>query len=257
MFMNVQAFQERWATSADAERANKDTFLVELCDVLDVARPQPKTGDPAKDLYVFEKDVARARADGPSIGFVDLYKHGCFLLEAKQYGTLKRDSPAWNLAISKAHGQALGYATHLDTPPPFLLVLDIGYSFDVYASFDGTGAYRPFPDGLRKRFFLRNLGAHVETLRAIWTEPQALDPTKRSAKVTREVAAQIAQLARALESAGHAPERVATFLMRCLFTMFAEDVGLLPEDLFKRGLADWWLPNPASFAAGVASLWSA
>ncbi|MDX1997028.1 MAG: hypothetical protein SF066_04855, partial [Thermoanaerobaculia bacterium] len=34
-------------------------------------------------------------------------------------------------------------------------------------------------------------------------------------------------------------------------------MGLLPEDLFKRGLADWWLPNPASFAAGVASLWSA
>lgn len=255
--MNLEEFIARWAASGDAERANKDTFLVELCDVLEVPRPEPKTGDPTRDGYVFEKDVARAKAGGPSIGFVDLYKHGCFLLEAKQYGTLKRDSPAWNLAISKAHGQALGYATHLDEPPPFLLVIDIGHSFDLYASFDGTGAYRPFPDGLRKRFFLRDLAAHVETLRAIWTTPHALDPAQRSAKVTREVAAQIALLARALEGAGHTPERVATFLMRCLFTMFAEDVGLLPDRIFTRGLADWWIPHPPGFAAGVASLWSA
>jgi hypothetical protein len=55
-------FISRWTASGDAERANKDSFLNELCDVLGVERPHPKTGDPARDLYAFEKDVPRTRA---------------------------------------------------------------------------------------------------------------------------------------------------------------------------------------------------
>ncbi len=253
-------FNDRWSKSGDAERANKDSFLNELCDVLGVERPHPKTGIAEQDLYVFEKDVARAKAGGTSIGRVDLYKHGSFLLEAKQTsatGPKRRDSPAWNQMMSAAHGQALGYAAHLDAPPPFLLVCDIGYCFDVYASFDGTGVYRAFPDGHRKRIFLANLVEHADLLRAIWNDPQSLDPSKRTAAVTREIAEHIAALARALEAAGQDPERVATFLMRCLFTMFAEDIGLLPEKPFSHALENWWLPNPASFPGGVASLWRA
>jgi hypothetical protein len=258
--MNLDQFIARWAVSGDEERANKDSFLNELCDVLGVERPHPKTGDPARDLYVFEKGVALTRAGGLSVGRVDLYKHGSFLLEAKQGGAAgpkKRDSPAWNLLMSAAHGQALGYAAHLDPPPPFLLVCDIGYCFDVYASFDGTGVYRAFPDGHRKRFFLRDLAEHVELLRAIWNDPHSLDPSKRTAVVTRDIAEHIAVLARALEAAGHDPEGVATFLMRCLFTMFAEDVGLLPDKPFSYALENIWLPKPAAFPRGVASLWKA
>src|SRR6187549_2038890 len=227
--MNLDVFSARWSVSGDAERANKDSFLNELCDALGVERPHPKIGDPARDLYVFEKDVMRTRAGGTSIGRVDLYKQGSFLLEAKQgaaTGPKRRDSPAWNQMMSAAHGQALGYAAHLDAPPPFLLVCDIGYCFDVYASFDGTGVYRAFPDGHRKRIFLANLAEHADLLRAIWNDPESLDPSKRTAAVTREIAEHIAALARALEAAGQDPERVATFLMRCLFTMFAEDIGL-------------------------------
>lgn len=258
--MTLEAFIARWSASGQAERANKDSFLNELADALGVERPHPKTGDPARDLYVFEKNVPRARAEGSTTGFVDLYKHGCFLLEAKQgaaTGPRRRDSPAWNQMMSEAHGQALGYASQLTSPPPFLVVCDIGHCFDLYATFDGTGFYRAFPDGLRKRIFLKDLARHAELLRAIWTDPASLDPAKRSAAVTREVAAKIADLARALEAAGHGPEAVATFLMRCLFTMFAEDVGLLRERVFSHALESYWLPSPASFPGGVGSLWRA
>lgn len=106
--MPLDRFIARWSASGDAERANKDSFLNELCDVLDVERPHPKTGDPSRDLYVFEKDVPRTRDGGTSIGRVDLYKHGSFLLEAKQRaatGPKRRDSPAWNQMMSDAHGQ--------------------------------------------------------------------------------------------------------------------------------------------------------
>jgi hypothetical protein len=82
--MTFDEFIARWTASGDAERANKDSFLNELCDVLGVERPHPKTGDPARDLYVFEKDVPRSRAGAATIGWVDLYKSGSFLLEAKQ-----------------------------------------------------------------------------------------------------------------------------------------------------------------------------
>ncbi len=258
--MTIEQFLARWAESGAAERANKDAFLSELCDVLDVERPRPKTGNAAVDTYVFEKDVPRARAGGASTSFVDLYKEGCFLLEAKQgalSGSKRRGTPAWNQLMSEAHGQALGYASNLDAPPPFLLVSDLGYCFDVYASFDGTGLYRPFPDGHRKRIFLADLAQHAEMLRAIWTDPSSLDPAKRSAAVTRDIAEQIAALARALEAAGHAPERVASFLMRCLFTMFSEDVGLLAHRPFTDALEKYWLPAPTSFPSGVASLWQA
>src|SRR5690606_20206414 len=60
-----------------------------------------------------------------------------------------------------------------------------------------------------------------------------LDPSRESARVTRDIAHRLARLARSLEQAGHAPEQVAQFLMRCLFTMFAEDVHLLPDNAFR------------------------
>ncbi|MGK4002384.1 hypothetical protein WMF31_07165 [Sorangium sp. So ce1036] len=55
--MDVAAFVEKWSASGASERANKDLFLAELCDVLGVPRPEPATGDPARDRYVFEKPI--------------------------------------------------------------------------------------------------------------------------------------------------------------------------------------------------------
>ena len=37
-------------------------------------------------------------------------------------------------------------------------------------------------------------------------------------------------LAKSLETDGHDPQVIVGFLQRSLFTMFAEDVGLLPEN---------------------------
>ncbi len=59
---------------------------------------------------------------------------------------------------------------------------------------------------------------------------------RRTTAVTREVAAHLAGLSKELTEGGHAPQSVATFLMRAIFTMFVEDVGLLPNRLFTRTL---------------------
>ena len=38
------------------------------------------------------------------------------------------------------------------------------------------------------------------------------------------ISGKLAELARSLEASGHSPAEVGGFLMRCIFTMFAEDV---------------------------------
>jgi hypothetical protein len=66
----------------------------------------------------------------------------------------------------------------------------------------------------------------------------ALDPSRKTAKVTRAVTAKLAELAKSLEQSGYAADLVAHFLIRCLFTFFAEDVGLLPKNCFTSMLSD-------------------
>ncbi|MDI1476743.1 DNA methyltransferase [Polyangium sp. y55x31] len=264
--MDVRAFVEKWSASGASERANKDLFLAELCDVLGVPRPEPATGDPARDRYVFEKPIPMTQEGGKvTTKRADLYKHGCFLLEAKQaaaagtkkIGKTQRGTDSWDLAMVDARGQALGYASALDEPPPFLIVCDIGYVFELYADFDGTRRWPAFPNAQHRRIYLRDLAKHVDTLRAVFTDPLSLDPSRRAERVTREVAAQLAELAKKLEAEKNPPEAVAKFLMRCIFTMFAEDVGLLPSRLFTEGLEHHWLTNPRVFPSAIEGLWTA
>lgn len=260
----VQAFVERWRGSEASEIQNTQMFLSELCDLLEVGRPDPATGDPEKDLFCFERPVRLGGKETHSVGRIDLYKADHFVLEAKQgsdkgrrLGAAKRGSPAWAVAMSDAYGQALGYAQSLPSPPPFLIVADVGYAFDLYACFDGSGQYRMYPDPPTHRVFFSELvdqPKQLARLRAVFQVPRALDPSLRQAKVTREIAEKLAELAHDLEESGNASgEAIAKFLMRCIFAMFAEDVGLFPNrrHLFTEYLRDYWVKNPASFPGGV------
>jgi len=80
----IEAFIARWKGSSGAERANYALFLVELCDLLGVGRPNPAGAETARNDYVFERAVRFRHDDGStSPGRIDLYKKGCFVLEAK------------------------------------------------------------------------------------------------------------------------------------------------------------------------------
>lgn len=253
------AFIERWSGVQSSEKSNAQSFLAELCDVLDVPRPDPADPDNERNAYVFERLVTFHHAGGKtSPGWIDLYKRGSFVCECKQYanepgaadtlakqlgaesahrGRIARGSEAWDSAMIKAQGQADRYARSLpadEDPPPFLLIVDVGHVFELYADFTQKGkAYLPFPDARSHRLRLADLARdEVRTkLRALWTDPHSLDPAKIAAAVTREVAGHLAELAKSFEQ-HHPPATVATFLSRCLFCMFAEDINLLPKDCF-------------------------
>jgi hypothetical protein len=81
----IDSFITRWENSGAAERANYQMFLSELCDILEVPRPDPTSPDPAKNLHVFDRAITRVNPDGTSVtNYIDLYKARHFVLETKQ-----------------------------------------------------------------------------------------------------------------------------------------------------------------------------
>lgn len=261
MTKTPEDFIQRWSAAGGSERANYQLFLTELTELLGLPRPEPANADSADNAYVFERRVTFAHGDGSaSNGFIDLYRRGAFVCEAKRTSE-KLGSGQWDSAMLRARGQAEGYARALPASegrPPFLIVTDVGRSIELYSEFSRSGAtYVPYPDVRSHRIRLEDLRRDEirERLTKVWLDPLALDPTRQSARVTREIAGQLAQLAKSLEAAHHNSEVVAAFLMRCLFTMFAEDVGLLPAESFKNLLQECEA-HPAGFVSLMSALWS-
>jgi len=283
---DVEAFLARWAGAGGGERSNYQLFLTELCQVIDVALPEPAVEDERQNAYVFERKVPHRRIDGPSTAnFIDLYKRGSFVLEAKQSakrqkqvadlqqlgldmpelrtGSGRREGAQWDTIMRNAREQAETYAKRLPPSegwPPFLIVVDVGHVIELYADFSLQGKhYAQFPDRRSYRIYLEDLRDPDvrERLHRVWSEPELLNPARRTAEVTREIAELLAKLSKSLETRliralpGDLPaqgssverraiaEKVALFLMRCLFTMFAEDVGLLKRDSFSGLLAEY------------------
>ena len=271
--------------SGGSELANYGIFIDRLCTALDLPRPEFATDENHFNDYVLERRVDFKHPDGSrTAGRIDCYKRGCFVLEAKQSvkrgkkrpdadqlhllpedalqrkaGHARQGTKQWDQVMLAARRQAEEYARALPVEhgyPPFLLIADIGNVIEVYADFSGQGKnYAHFPDRRTYRIAMEDLRQEEiqKRLTAIWTDPHSLDPAKRSAEVTRDIAERLARIAKRLEGK-HDPKDVAEFLMRCLFTMFAEDVDLIPKHSFEElleGLKD----KPDAFVPALEHLW--
>ena len=155
--MDVDAFIERWTNAPKSERSESHSFLIQLCRVIGVVAPNDETvGDPD---YRFERIVRFHHDDDSSHwGFIDLYRRGSFVLEAKQ--TKKRLAAQPDLNQMKLKGpeaverkmetarvQAKGYARALDEWPPFLIALDVGEFIELWSDFSRMGkTYLHYPD---------------------------------------------------------------------------------------------------------------
>ena len=271
--------------SGGSELANYGIFIERLCNALNLPPPDFASAENQFNDYVLERRVDFKHPDGSrTAGRIDCYKRGCFVLEAKQSvkrgakkpdadqlhllpedalqqkaGHAKQGTRQWDQVMLAARKQAEDYARALPVEhgyPPFLLIADIGNVIEVYADFSGQGKnYAHFPDRRSYRIAMEDLRQEEiqKRLTAIWNDPHSLDPTKRSAEVTRDIAERLARIAKRLEGK-HDPKDVAEFLMRCLFTMFAEDVELIPKHSFEElleGLKD----RPDAFVPALENLW--
>jgi hypothetical protein len=253
----AKAFVERWQGVNASERASVQSFVMALCELLEVPKPHAD----AEHDYVFERPVTLSQGDGTSSpGLIDCYRRGHFVLEAKKLKAGAR-TRGFDDGLLRARSQGEAKAKALpvaDGRPPFVLVVDVGTVIEVYAEFSRTGGtYIPYPDPRSHRIALADLidPAKLTLLRLIWTDPDALDPARTSAKVTREVSQRLATLARSLEQAGHASHDVAAYLSRCLFSMFAEGARLLPEGSF-HALLKQHRDDPVTIQQMLRILWS-
>jgi hypothetical protein len=277
--MDCEAYIVRWTSrEGGAERANVQMYLSEFCDVIGMARPDPAGFEHKYNDYVFERAVRRRESDAIASSLrIDLYKRGCFILEAKQsrlpggYKALPNVQPewreqragtgdTWDAALRAGRRQAEHYVFLLEpdhVAPQFLIICDVGNVFELYADFTGTGrGYTQFPDRNSFRIHLADLRKPQvrELFAKIWDDPASLDPARVSARVTASVARRLAAVSRSLE-ARYDPGDVAFFLMRSIFCMFAEDVDLLPKDKFTQMLTDC-TGSPGTLLTLLQELWS-
>jgi hypothetical protein len=181
---DAQPFIERWRAAGGSERANYQLFIGELCALLGLSAPDPARDDPRDNAYVFERRVDFAHGDGSrSAGFIDCYRRGAFVLEAKKL----KAGPAtkgFDDALLRARAQAESYARALPASegrPPFVVVVDVGHVIELYAEFTRSGAtYTPFPDARSHRIALAELQqpAIRERLRTALAGPDGAGPRR-------------------------------------------------------------------------------
>ena len=256
------AFIARWKGVTASELSVAQTFTLDLCDLLGVDRPHAT----ADQDYMFERPVVFQHGDGStSTGRIDCYKRGHFVLESKKLKA-GAHTRGFDDALLRARAQGEGYARALPADegrPPFVVVVDVGHVIELYAEFTRSGGtYIPFPDPSSHRIRVDDLRQPdiLDRLRKLWTDPLALDPARANARVTRAVAVELAKVARSLEANGHTAHNVAAFLSRCLFSMFAEDVGLLPDTASGDGafsdVLERYREDPPTLQRMMAAMWS-
>lgn len=210
--MTPKQFIDKWSLTKLTERSAAQQHFLDLCELLE--EQKPAEADPIGEWYTFEKGVSKTDGTG---GFADVWKRGCFGWE------YKKDKAN----LDRAYQQLQQYSVALENPP--LLVVADTKIFRVYTNWTNTVQ-------VVTEFKLEDL-AQLETrefLQNIFRNPEKLRPTKTRQQVTEDAAEEFVTIAEKLRAAGNAPEKVAHFLNRLVFCLFAEDVNLLPNDLFKR-----------------------
>lgn len=217
--MTPEQFIAAWRDNPLTERAGAQQWFSDLCDLLGVDKPRDL------DHYCFERG-AQKTAGGQ--GWADVWKRGCFGWENKKPG---RD-------LDAALKQLTDYALNLENPP--LLVVSDRERIVIHTAFTG------YPDEPREIQLADLIDPHQrEILHWVFTDPEKLKPGKSFKAITEAAAARFADLAARMRARGdstplihrttpliHRSQRVAHFLVQCLFCLFAEDERLLPEHLF-------------------------
>lgn len=233
-------FVAKWSRVELSERAASQEHFMDLCRML--GQQTPAEHDSTGAEYSFEKGIAvtgfaSAGSKGEH-GFADVWWRGKFAWEYKRRGKYKD--------LGDAYRQLCVYREALDNPP-LLIVSDIART-EIHTNFTGTAKQV-------HTIALADLAEPpaLDLLRRVFTDPESFKPTLTPEKVTEDVAKEFAALADRFRKRGHDPHVAAHFLMKCMFCLFAEDVGLLPNDLFKR-LVESRRNNLASLTAGLSEL---
>ena len=196
------------------ERSAAQEHFIDLCRLL--GEPTPAEADPTGDRYCFERGAKR---DGGGDGWADVWKRHCFAWEYK----------GKHANLDVAFIQLRRYALALENPP-LLIVSDMA-RFRIRTNWTNSVS-------VTHEFTLDDLAdsANREKLKWAMSAPERLRPGESRQALTERAAATFAELAQSLRERGHDPQTAAHFVNRLVFCMFAEDVDLLPDNMFTRML---------------------
>jgi type II restriction/modification system DNA methylase subunit YeeA len=232
--MTPQEFIAKWHAVELKERSASQHHFIDLCRLLGIK--DPISDDPKGDFFAFEKGASKTSGGE---GWADVWRKNCFAWEYK--GKAKD--------LDKAFSQLQQYAIALENPP-LLIVSDMD-RIRIHTNWTNTvqQVHHITLDDLLD-------ASKRDLLRACFTDPEKLKPSKTRQLLTEEAAQRFATLAQRLRTRGHAPDAVAHFVNRLIFCMFAEDVGLLPDKLFEQML-DASRIDPAEFEPNSRTLFEA
>ena len=246
--MNPYEFSQKWGRSQLRERAGSQEHFIDVCRM--VGEPTPAEADPDADFFTFEKSLKKETG---ATGFADVWRKGCF---AWEYKGLHAD-------LNRAYSQLQLYREALGNPP-LLVVCDLD-RYEIHTNFNNTvkRVYRFSNADIPSDNPVNGLSlTPVQLLRALFAEPDSLNPGLSQARLTEEAAQLLVTLAadlRRWNAASDAPipdQRIARFIMRMVFCFFASDVGLLPKDAFD-DLISVNRANPEAFRRYLSELFGA
>ncbi len=232
--LSAQEFVAKWRNVTLKERSAAQEHFIDLCRL--VGHPTPAEKDPTGQTFAFEMGAAKQRGGQ---GWADVWYKGRF---AWEYKGKHKD-------LDRAYQQLLQYREALHNPP--LLVVSDMEQIVIHTNFTNTV----------KRVVRIGLDDLLEPegqsrLQAVFFDPASFRAPQTTDQVTQEAANQFARLADLLRRYGAEPQQAAHFLIRLLFCLFAEDIGLLPKDLFTR-LVNQTQRNAAAFAGQLRQLFRA
>ena len=232
--MTPEVFITKWRAAELKERSAAQEHFIDLCRLL--GEPTPAEADPTGDTYCFEKG---ARKETGGDGWADVWKRHCFAWEYK--------GPRANL--DAAFDQLRQYALALENPP--LLIVSDMRQFRIRTNWTNSVSKT-------HEFEIDDLAdaAVRDKLKWALADPERLRPDETRQALTERAASAFALLAQALRERGHDAQAVAHFINRLVFCMFAEDVGLLPNNMFTRML-EQARQQPEEFAAMARDLFAA
>lgn len=210
--MTPSEFISKWQAAELKERAASQEHFLDLCRL--IGHPTPAEADPTGDSFAFERGAAKT---GGGDGWADVWKRGFFGWE---YKGKRKD-------LTAAFAQLQRYAIALENPP--LLVVSDMATIIIHTNFTNTvqEIHTIAIEELERPEVLQKL-------RWLFFEPERFKPGITREMVTEQAAQAFAGMAQRLRDAGHDGHQVAHFLNRLVFCMFAEDIGILPGQLFTR-----------------------
>lgn len=209
--MTHDEFVAKWGDTALAERQSYQLHFMDVCRLVGHALPDGSGVDDKGNAFLFERSLKK---DTGGHGFADVYYEGHFAIEYKAPGKYKD--------LSDAYNQLLQYRENLNNPP-LLVVTDID-NWEVHTNFPNTEKriYKFNHEDIARRSTVQNV------LRELFFAPDRLHPKRNTEQVTADAADVFRLIADNMRRWEAHPDRIAHFLTKLVFCLFAEDVSLLP-----------------------------